>query len=93
MSWPLQNIFLTSRVIHEATMTNSVDDEKRIFFIAFDKTIKERYGNHTRDFNHECHSKCKELSKYSPHQLPQIHKLKRFIFKTFPGKHLRRNWV
>ena len=45
-------------------MVNNSDDEKRVYFGASDTTFKDRYRNHTRDFNHERYSKCTELSKY-----------------------------
>ena len=45
-------------------MVNASEDEKRVYFGASDTTFKERYRNHTRDFNHERYSKCTELSKY-----------------------------
>ena len=45
-------------------MVNNRDDEKRVYFGASHTTFKERYGNHTRDFNHDRYSKCAELSKY-----------------------------
>ena len=63
-SCPLQNQCLTPKVIYEATVVNNSDDEKRVYFLASDTTFKERYRNHTRDFNHEHHSECTELSKY-----------------------------
>ena len=45
-------------------MVNNSDDEKRVYFGASDTTFKDRYRNHTRDFNHERYSKCTELPKY-----------------------------
>ena len=63
-SCPLLNQCLTPKVIYEATVVNNSDDEKRVYFLASDTTFKERYRNHTRDFNHEHHSECTELSKH-----------------------------
>ena len=56
----LQNQCLTPKVIYEATVVNNSDDEKRVYFGASDTPFKERYCNHTRDFNHERYSKCTE---------------------------------
>ena len=55
---------LTPKVIYEAAVVNNSDDEKRVYFSASDTTFKDRYRNHTRDFNHERYSKCTELPKY-----------------------------
>ena len=60
----LQNQCLTSKIIYESTVVNNRDDEKRVYFGASHTTFKERYGNHTRDFNHDRYSKCAELPKY-----------------------------
>ena len=60
----LQNQCLTSKIIYEATVVNNRDDEKRVYFGASHTTFKERYGNHTRDFNHDRFSKCAELPKH-----------------------------
>ena len=64
-SCPLQNQCLTPKTIYEATVVNSSDDVKQVYFGALDTTFKDRYRNHTWDFNHECYYfKCTELSKY-----------------------------
>ena len=63
-SCSLQNQCLPPKVIYEATVVNDTDDEKRVYFGASETTFKDRYRNHTRDFNHERYSKCTELSKY-----------------------------
>ena len=63
-SCPLQDQCLTPRAIYEATVVNNCDDEKRVYFGASYTTFKERYRNHTRDFNHERYSKCTKLLKY-----------------------------
>ena len=62
--YPLQNQCLTPGIIYEAIVVNNSGDKKRVYFGASDTTLKERYRNHTRDFNHERYSKCTELSKY-----------------------------
>ena len=58
---PLQNQCLTPKIIYETTVLNASDDEKCLCFGASDTTFKERYRNHTQDFNHECYSKCGEF--------------------------------
>ena len=63
-SCPLQNQSLTPKVIYETTVVNNSDDKKRVYFGVSDRTVKERYRNHTRDFNDERYSKFAELSKY-----------------------------
>ena len=52
-SCPVQNQCLTSKVIYETTVVNDSDDRKSVYFGSSDTTFKERYRNHTRDFNHE----------------------------------------
>ena len=63
-SCPLQKQFLTPKVIYEATVVNSSDNEKRVYFGASNTTLKEQYHNHIQDFSHECYSKYTELLKY-----------------------------
>ena len=63
-SCPLQNQCLTPKVIYEATVVNNSDNKKWVCFGASHATFKDRYCNHTWDFNHECYSKCTELLKY-----------------------------
>ena len=63
-SCPLQYQFLTPKVIYEAAVVSNSDDEKWVYFGASDTPFNERYRNHTRDFNHERHSICTDLSKY-----------------------------
>ena len=63
-SCPLQNQSLTPKVIYEATVVNNSDNEKWVYFGTSDTTFKNRYCNHTQDFNHERYSKCTELSQY-----------------------------
>ena len=63
-SCPLQNQCLTPKVIYEATVVNNSDNKKWVCFGASHATFKDQYCNHTRDFNHECYSKCTELLKY-----------------------------
>ena len=60
---PLQRQCLTPKVICEATVVNNSDDEKLVYLGASDTTFKDRYRNHTQDFDHERYSKCSELSK------------------------------
>ena len=60
----MQNQCLTPKVIHEATVVNNTDDEKRVYFGASDTIFKQWYHNHIRDCNHERYSKCTELWKY-----------------------------
>ena len=52
---------LTPTVIYEAAVVNARDDEKRVYLGALDTNFKERYCNHTQDFNHERYSKCREF--------------------------------
>ena len=46
-------------------MVNARDDEKRVYFGASDTNFKERYRNHTQDFNHERYSKCRKFWRYT----------------------------
>ena len=63
-SCPLLNQCLTPKVIYKATVVNNSDDEKQVYFGASDTPFKEKYCNHTRDFNHKHYSKWIQLSKY-----------------------------
>ena len=55
---PLLNQCLTQKVIYEAIVVYNSDDEKRVYFGASDTTFKDRYRNHTCDFNRERYCKC-----------------------------------
>ena len=46
-------IYIYVYIYYEATIVNNADDQKQVYFGASDTTFKERYRNHTRDFNHE----------------------------------------
>ena len=46
-SCPLQDQYLTPKVIYEAAVVNASDEEKRVYFGSSDTTFKEGYRNHT----------------------------------------------
>ena len=54
---------LTESVFNKkATVVNASDDEKRVYTLVLRiQPLKERYRNHTQDFNHERCSKCGEF--------------------------------
>ena len=60
---PLQRQCLTPKVIYEATVVNSSDEEKWVYFGASYTTFKERFRIHMRNFNDERYSKCTKLLK------------------------------
>ena len=61
---PFENQCWTLKVIYKATVVNNSDNKKRVYFGASNTTFMDWYCNHIQDFNHECYSKCTELSKY-----------------------------
>ena len=61
---PLQNKCLTPSLIYEAEVTNSTNDDRKIYIGACETTFKERYRNHVKDIRNEKYSKSTELSKY-----------------------------
>ena len=60
----LRNQFETSSLIYRAYVENEVNDETKIYFGLAATTLKERFGNHKKDFNQRQHSENIELPKY-----------------------------
>ena len=63
-SCPLHNLTpngLTPKIIYQADIEN---DETKFYFGLTETPLKERFGNHNRDFKHKTYSKSIELSKY-----------------------------
>ena len=61
---PFQNHCQTPNLIYRADVENKVNNEKKMYFGLAATTVKERFGNHKKCFNHKQHSKNTELSKY-----------------------------
>ena len=52
------------RIIYRATVTNESSSETRKYIGLADTQFKERYRNHTKDFNHKKYVNNTELAKY-----------------------------
>ena len=61
---PLQNKCLTLNIAYQADITNTVDDERRVYLGLSEAPFKDRYCNHVRDFKNEIYYNKTELSKY-----------------------------
>ena len=61
---PLDNKCLTSSLIYEATVSNTVDEEKKRYIGLTEGTFKTRFSNHCKDFKQDRYRKSTELSKY-----------------------------
>ena len=63
-SCPLDNKCLTSQLIYQADVTNSLDDEHKYYLGLAETTFKERYSNHKSSFKNENSKSSTELSKH-----------------------------
>ena len=61
---PLDNKCLTPKVIYEANVTNTVDNEEKIYIGLTENKFKERYSNHKSSFRYDKYKNSTELSKY-----------------------------
>ena len=61
---PLQNKCLTLRIVCRADVKNLTNNERIFCHGVTERSFKERFGNHTRDFNHLKYRNSTELSKY-----------------------------
>ena len=61
---PLEGKCLTPKVIYQADVTNDLDDEYRFYYGLTETSFKERFGDHTKSFNHQRYQNEIELSKY-----------------------------
>ena len=61
---PLEQKCLTPKVIYRADMANDEDDEYKFYYGLTESSIKERFRNHTKSFNHGLYQNETELSKY-----------------------------
>ena len=58
-SCSLQNDRQTPRLIYKTNVTNSANDKNKIYLGLAEPTFKERYLNHSKDFNPEKYIKAK----------------------------------
>ena len=63
-SCPLENKCLTPKIIYQADVVNDQNDEHKIYSGVCETPFKDRFRNHTKDFNHRKYNKSTELSKY-----------------------------
>ena len=63
-SCPLQNKYLTLKIVYRADVKNLTFDEKKFYLGVTETPFKERFGNHTRDFKYPKYRNSTELSKY-----------------------------
>ena len=64
-AWKCQTIYiqcLTPKIIYRADAEN--DSGTKFYFGLTETPLKDRFGNHTRDFKHKTYSNSTELSKY-----------------------------
>ena len=54
----------TPKMIYRADVENATKSETKFYFGLIETPFKDRFRNHTRDFNHKTSSKSTELSKY-----------------------------
>ena len=52
-SCPLDNKYLTSQLIYQADVTNSLNNEYNYYLGLAETTFKERYSNHKSSFKNE----------------------------------------
>ena len=63
-SRPLDNKCLTSQLIYQADVTNSLEKEYKYYLRLAETTFKEQYGNYKILFKNENCKNSTELSKY-----------------------------
>ena len=63
-SCPLDNKYLTSQLIYQADVTNTLDNEDNYYLGLAETIFKERYSNHKSSFKNENSKTGTELSKY-----------------------------
>ena len=63
-SCPLQNQCLTPKIVYRADIENDTNNETKFYFGLTETPFKDRFRNHTRDFNNKRYNKTTELSKY-----------------------------
>ena len=63
-SCPLQNQFLTPKVIYRADVENDTNSETKLCLELTETPFKEQFRNQTSDFKCKTYSKSIELSKY-----------------------------
>ena len=63
-SCPLQNQYLTPKIIYRADVENDINSGTKFYFGLTETLSKERFGNHAWDFKHKTYSKSTELSRY-----------------------------
>ena len=61
---PLEEKYLTPKVIYQADVTNDGDNEYKSYYGLTELSFKERFRNHTKSFNHRRYQNETELSKY-----------------------------
>ena len=63
-NFPLEEKYLTPKVIYQADVANDVDGEYKFYYGLTESSFKERFRNHTISFNHRRYQNKIELSKY-----------------------------
>ena len=61
---PLKETCLTPKMIYQADVRNDVDDEYKFYYSLTESSFKERFGNHTKSFNHRRYQNKTESSKF-----------------------------
>ena len=64
MNCPLEEKYLTPKIIYQTDMTNDVDDKYKFYSSLAESLFKERFRNHTKSFNHLQYQNETELPKY-----------------------------
>ena len=57
----LNNKYLTPNIKYHVKASNKTNNECKIYLGASETPFKERFGNHTRDFQHEKYEKCTQV--------------------------------
>ena len=71
------NECLIPKIVHRSDLKNLTNNEKKCYLRVTETPLKERFGNHTRDFKYTKYRNSTELSKYvlelkDAHILPVI---------------------
>ena len=61
---PLQNKYLTLKVIYQANVTNNSNNDEKFYRGLVETPFKDHFRNHTKEFKHKKYYKKTELSKY-----------------------------
>ena len=62
--YPLENEYLTPRIVYRADVTNNKTDEHKYYYGISGTPFKDRYENHKTSFTRRSHLTASDLSKY-----------------------------